>query len=495
MELQFDKKEYPCLRTALSQTQYQEQTQEVRLPDGWPDAESVLGAWGQCVMRGKQWNGDTATVSGGVMGWILYAPADGSEPRSLEVWLPVQMKWDVPPGSREGYLRCAWLLRSIDARMLSARKLMVRATPGIQVEALEPYVAAAYEPKTMPEGVELLRNSYPMTVPAEAGEKAFTIDEELQTPEGMHEILSCQITPTVREKQVLGNKAVLRGDGQLHMLYRDADGQLHTWDPSVEFSQYSELDRDYDKEAELTANVAVSGLETSMTEGRFALKCGMVAQYTVWDRIMPEIVEDAYSPRQEVTPQMEGMQIPALLDRTRETVTMEGAMTLQPGKIVDVTAFQDFPVMRKAGDLAEMELNGTFHVLYEDEEGKLRSSQLRGSGVWELPVSAMAGVSGEILKMGAPMVSQNGDQLCLRQEMDCEMATASREDLPMVTGLELGLPKPLDPKRPSLILRRAYGDSLWELAKDCGSTVSAIRQANGLEEEVPMGQMLLIPVS
>jgi hypothetical protein len=209
---------------------------------------------------------------------------------------------------------------------------------------------------------------------------------------------------------------------------------------------------------------------------------------------MPEIVEDAYSPRQEVNPKMEGLQIPALLDRTREMVSMEGAMNLQPGRIVDVTASQEFPVMRKAGDLAEMELSGTFHILYEDEEGKLRSSQLRGSGVWELPVSATAGVSGEMLQMSDPVVSQNGDQLCIRRDVDCAMSAASREDMPMVTGLELGLPKALDPKRPSLILRRAGSDNLWDLAKDCGSTVSAIRQANGIEEAVA-GQMLLIPVS
>lgn len=224
------------------------------------------------------------------------------------------------------------------------------------------------------------------------------------------------------------------------------------------------------------------------------LKCGFVAQYMVWDRIMLEIVEDAYSPRREVEPKMEGVQLPALLDRTRETVSMEGAMNLQPEKIVDVTACQEFPVMRKAGDLAEMELHGTFHVLYADEEGNLRSAQLRGSGIWELPVNAAAGVTGEMLQMSDLAITQNGDQLCLSREVACEMSTMSREEMPLVTALELGQPKPMDPKRPSLILRRAQDDSLWELAKGCGSTVSAIRQANGLDDQAVAGQMLLIPV-
>ncbi len=40
-----------------------------------------------------------------------------------------------------------------------------------------------------------------------------------------------------------------------------------------------------------------------------------------------------------------------------------------------------------------------------------------------------------------------------------------------------------DPARPSLILRRTGEGGLWELAKACGSTVEAIRSANGLEAE------------
>ena len=49
-------------------------------------------------------------------------------------------------------------------------------------------------------------------------------------------------------------------------------------------------------------------------------------------------------------------------------------------------------------------------------------------------------------------------------------------------------------QRPSLILRRAGEEGLWELAKKTGSTVAAIRSANKLQEEPKPGQLLLIPV-
>ena len=64
----------------------------------------------------------------------------------------------------------------------------------------------------------------------------------------------------------------------------------------------------------------------------------------------------------------------------------------------------------------------------------------------------------------------------------------------MVTGVEMGEQIKPDPNRPSLILRRAGSQLLWEIAKETGSTVEAIRTANGLKEEPAAGQMLLIPV-
>ena len=65
----------------------------------------------------------------------------------------------------------------------------------------------------------------------------------------------------------------------------------------------------------------------------------------------------------------------------------------------------------------------------------------------------------------------------------------------MITGLELGEIRELDPQRPSLILCRRGKRGLWEVAKGSGSSIEAIRAANGLDEDPDETQMLLIPVS
>ena len=493
MELQFEKKPCAFLGRKIWEVQNLEQTQEVRLPEGMPDIGSVLCCWGQCIMRGKEWRGDGMSVSGGVMAWVMYAPADGTEPKCLEVWLPVQGKWSFPDSRREGSIRACWLLRGVDGRTLSARKLMVRANVGILGEALEPMETEISVPGEVPDDVQLLRRTYPMQLPKEAGEKTFLMDEMLTMPQNVtpERIISCRLTPHITERKVLGGKVVFRGEGRFHMVCRGVDGQLFSCDFEVPFSQFSDLDRDYDKEATTSVMMAVSSLEPELQEGALRLKCGLVAQYVIFDREMIELVEDAYSPGREVDVQKSELQLPAVLDHRWETVRSDTAMETQNARIVDAAVYPEHPMLRRAGDLTEGEMNGTVQMLYYDDSGALKSDAVRWSEIWEQPADEGAAVLARMTEVSEPIISSGSVGI----NMDVETLTMAQQGVPMVTALGLGEMVRPDSGRPSLVLRRAGDDSLWELAKNTGSTVDAIRKANGLTDEPLDDRLLLIPVS
>ena len=76
MELPFEKTESRFWQQKLYTPVVKEETQEYKLPDTLPDAGRVISAWGQAVLRGKEWRGDHISLSGGGMVWILYAPED-----------------------------------------------------------------------------------------------------------------------------------------------------------------------------------------------------------------------------------------------------------------------------------------------------------------------------------------------------------------------------------------------------------------------------------
>lgn len=486
MELQFVGKPIHCLNRVVWDVQDLEQTQEVRLPEDMPDIGSIVCAWGQCVLRGKEWNTDRIGVSGGVMAWVMYIPADGSEPQCVEAWLPMQGKCTMPESKMEGSIRARWLLCGVDGRMLSARKMLVRANAQVLVEAMAPGQTEVFTPGELPEDVQLLKKTYWMQLPKEAGEKTFFLEEELQMAD-MEKPISICVTPVVKEQPVVGGKAVFRGDSRVHITYKGMDGMLHSIDKEVPFSQFSDLDRDYDKEATLCVIPEVSNVEMEAVEGALQVKAGLVMQYMVYDREQVDVYEDAYSNLRRVDCHKQAVQLPMELDRMQQRLEI-GVQVPTVGQIVDVSIYPRHCAVHRALQLHELENCGSVQVVYYDESGRLCADVERYSTIWEIPGECR--VIGMLKDTEQPQADQNSVHAFLTLEA---IATAE-EATPMLAGMEMGEISRPDPARPSLILRRAGESGLWQIAKESGSTMEAITKANGLVGEPSADQMLLIPV-
>jgi len=223
LELQFNKVVLPYLKQIVSEVQDQEQTQELRLPDTMPDIARVLCSRGQILIRNKQWHNDAVSVGGGVMVWVLYQPEDDSGVKWVETWIPFQMRWEIPETKRDGSICVRPLLRSVDARNTSARKLFVRACVSLQSSVGAPDDTEIYTPSELPDDIQLLQKSYSFVLPTEAGEKAFVLDDSISLPAELpqpEKVISYCVQPVILEKKVLTDKLVFRGTANLHMLYR-----------------------------------------------------------------------------------------------------------------------------------------------------------------------------------------------------------------------------------------------------------------------------------
>ena len=143
-----DTKQYiHYLSAPVQEVQDMEQTQELRISDGMPDIGRILASWGQALLRGKQWESDGVSLSAGAMVWVLYEPEEGGQPQIVESWIPMQLQWDLPEETPEGELLAQVLLRFVDARCLSARKLSIRAGICAMMQALTPAQAELWQPE------------------------------------------------------------------------------------------------------------------------------------------------------------------------------------------------------------------------------------------------------------------------------------------------------------------------------------------------------------
>lgn len=497
MEIKFEQTGCRCLRRLVSQVQQREQTQEVRLPEAMPDIGRVLGCWGQLLVRGKEWSSGTMTVSGGIMAWALYAPEDGSEPRSLETWIPFQMKWELPQTERDGFICVMPRLRSIDARSTSARKLMVRANISLLGQAMIVMEEQLYRPAQMPEDVQLLTHVYPMELPVESGEKLFRLEEEMVLPgtyPPIDKLLRYEMLLQVTEQKVMASRLVFKGKGTLRLMYC-SEGKVYSWEGELPFSQFADLDRDYGDGADARVLPVVTNLEMDAAEGRIMVKCAAAAQFIIFDRVMAEMTEDAYSPMRRVRCHNEQIHLPARLDQRTEQMQLTRTMTAQASKIVDAAWLPDHPQRVQSGDTAALRLTGMVQVLYYDAADELQCSSVRYEQDQTLAADANAQVEAMLLEDGGVQALINGDEISLSAGCWLDTAVYAGEPLTMVSALEMEETAQPDPGRPSVILCRYDCASLWDMAKENGSTVEAIRKANQLQNEPAQGQVLLIPVS
>ena len=497
MEANFERKAIPCLRTVLQQVQNGEQTMEIKLPEGMPDVGQVLTAWGQPILRGKEWREDQVQFSGGMMVWVLYAPEDGGEAQCVQGWIPFQMRWELPENTPEGTLRLRCLTRFADARSTSPRKILVRAGMAAMAEAVAPWELVAAVSKERSEQVALLENTYPVRLLKEAGEKSFQLEETLYMPDSapkIGQLITWRLCPRIMDQRILSDKAVFRGNGNLYVLYRSEGGQLHSWEFEVPFSQYAELRGEYGGDARMDTALMPTALELELREnGNLELRGGMTAQYQISDKEPLTLVEDAYSPGWELSVTQENLTPPVVLENRRENLYGEQTISAAANLTADVLFLPDFPRQRRTGNGVELEYPGQFQVLYYGEDGQLHGAAARWEGKQTIPADENSRIMA--LPMGpiAQAVVGNG-RIQTKTELPVEVTATAQPTIPMVTGVELRQQKQKDPNRPSLILRRAGEDRLWDIAKASGSTMEAIRQVNSLSGEPAPDQMLLIPV-
>ena len=498
MELEFQKTSCKCLSRVLCEVRSLEQAQEIRLSDGMPDIGRVLCGWGQVLQRSKEWNGDTVSLTAGMQVRVLYAPEDGTAARWVEGWIPFQLSWDLPESTQEGSLQIRCLTRFVDARSVSARKIMVRAGISAMAEAWTPGEGQIYSPQSEVNGLELKKVRYPLRLPKEAGEKAFTLEEDLTVPGSQPELQKLvyyTLEPEIQEQRVLGDKSVFKGVARLHLMYQAPEGSFHCFDQALPFSQYAELEESRSSDAQLRVTMGITSLELEkQDETHLHLRCSVTASYLVEDLEVLELIQDAYSPGRDLQVQMDSLNLGAVLDTRRETVPVEQSIPGEGDNAIDVCFFPDFPRQRTLENGVGEELTGMLQVLYMGSDGTLQAAISRWEDRLTLPADGSCLVTAEVLQPSEPQILMGGGDMKVRTELPLQLTVTGAQGIPMVTGLELGEEQEPDENRPSLLLRRAGTADLWELAKRSGSTVAAIRAVNHLMEDPEPGQMLLIPI-
>jgi hypothetical protein len=389
---------------------------------------------------------------------------------------------------------------NLDARTVSTRKILARANVGMMVRGMIPEKVEVYTPGELPADIQVLERSFPMKIPKEAGEKVFLLDEELSLPSSVpaiQKILRYSVHPDLIDRKVMADKVVFRGVALVHILYATEEGKLESVDLELPFSQYQDLDYTYEQNADAQVCVAMTSLELDRAEPDCVyVKAGMVGQYVVYDTPVITIAEDAYSIARDVRVHTDLLDLPAVLDTQVETIRASSEMEAKGlSRVVDMAFMMGSPMADRAEDGMEIQILGRFLVLYYNEEGALDTASERWKGSKKVSMDPEGLLDPWAWVTGKIHATPGIDNANARSDIHMTVVTTGTRGLGMITGLTAEEAARPDPNRPSLILRRAGDEDLWQIAKQCNSTVDAIKSANGLQTEPEAGRFLLIPIA
>ena len=480
MELQFNKKEIACMQQIISQQREQELSQEIRLPDGFPDIGSVIGSWGQLIIRGKEWRDDSVGVSGGVNVWFLYRTEPGDEYKVVESWIPFSTKYNMDMPGKDGTIITLGHINFVDTRSTSPRKVFLRTGITVSIRAFISGNFKITEAKDVPEHLQIKTTPCNFRIPSETGEKLYALEEPLPLPEDLpcvNKVLFYDLHSEIAEMKVIGSRLVFRGIAHLRLVYMSDDEKVYSYVFDIPFSQHTELDHTYEEGADASVYPIVTNLEIEQAEGGMTrMKADITGQYIIYNCETLEVIDDAYSTQYDCEIHAEKINI--------YTSDNESSIKIEAKQNADINADRVVACSFSVYEPTDSYVHGRFYVLYYDKMGQLQSAYLK----WEsdpvslekpivIDVSHVRGLSQDPLSMSANVIFENKGSSTNSMDMICSVNLIDTERTKV---------------KPTVVLLRNNNDDLWDIAKQCSSTVDEIRKANRSSDD--LNGIILVPV-
>lgn len=485
----------PVAHTMFSQ----EETLESIVPDAFPDVARVVSASGRAFLKDKELGEGVLRLTGTAKVTVLYIPEGEELPRALEIAIPFQYQRDDPKFHAGCPVLADVQAASADAHTINPRKLLARVNVAVW--------AAAYDRERRElsadlmvgkgEGLQKLIAPRKCCVIPDVLEKGFAFSDVLRPPASrpeLEELLLYRAELGTADAKFIGKKLVLKGDVQLSVVYRSGEGVCQTRF-ELPYSQILDIGELPD-EAEPEVAVALKNVDCRAREGELEVALEMLAQAAVWERRSVSLISDAYCVGQPIDVERAPVRLCTMAERSarRELGRKLCESGIPAKQVLDCGAAVSSLTAAPAEGGISYTAQVNASILYLSEDDALCSVEVDIPVTCRVDVPSGCECACRCRPVGECTAVPVTGGLEVRFEAEFTWNVTREEQSACVTGVKPGEVRDTGP-RPSVVIRRVErGETLWDIAKSCGSTVDDIRCANTLPgEEAAAGALLLIP--
>lgn len=479
------------------------------LPDYLPNIFKLLKTTITPQIQSQKAAGNKLFLDGVATIRVLYLPEESKNVCCIEQKMPFSKTVDLVSDCRDPMIHTSARCYFVNARAVNSRRLDIRGGISCKVRVIDQKMLPAVV--SADSGVQLHTQSVSCCTERRHASKQFSVTEELALGHGkppFQSILYQRCTAVPTDCRLIANKAVCKGDLLYHILYRPEgeNAAPEVMEYSIPVSQIIDvpgIDDDFSCDVRFTpVGISCEAKADESGDNRI-LFCEFTVNLTcIGDKNQEFLLsDDVYAVGHEVAP----ISSPVNLQTHRKTLDQSSVFTQQLESESEISSVSDvFCTLNEYNFRSEggsLLLSGMMEasVLCFDPDGVpflIDKTLPVEIALEELPaeIDYTLYPSVDILSCGYTITSPH--QIELRAELKILGALYQSSSQTVLTGLTLS--DEAAAAQPSCALRLYFadaGEDIWEIAKRCRTSMNAILEENGLENEILAEKtMLLIPM-
>lgn len=475
------------------------------VPDSKPDILNTICTSGVVSIYKKEAQDEKVRMDGAINTYIMYMP-DGTDDtvRGLNTSIDFSENINVQ-NCKEGMNVISDVkVKSIEGKVLNGRKVGIKATLEINLKIyLNEEVEVINEIQNESD-IQILKEDLRVNSLIGQGETKIYAKDNIQIDnmDNLAEILKTEVNLVDRDIKISYNKVLTKSEAEIKIMYLTEDNRINTVNYKIPVVGFIDI-QNVTEENVCDVNYEIKNIiikPNSQDEHSIYVEIEIEVMCYVYEEKQINLIQDMYSPIESLN--FEKKQILAMTDKQnvtdikqiREKINLKDIEGLN---LIDVDVIPTLINENKINSkiLYEAELNLKFIFINSKMQINIKDAKIP----FECTVDNLQ--NGETLNTDNCMevkskdfIIQDGGDINCNIDVQTNTNMYRTANINMIDSIEeRGEREEQDYSIVIYIVKK--GDTLWNIAKEFGSTVDGIARVNGIEnrDQIYPGQKLYIP--
>ena len=475
------------------------------VPDSKPDILNTISTSGVVSIYKKEVQSEKVRLDGTVNAYIMYIP-DGEEDtaRGLNTSVDFSENLNVP-NCQEGMNAISDVkIKSIEAKVINGRKIGIKATLEVNLKIYSNDNVEIINEIQNEDEIQMLKEDLKLNSLVGTGSTKIYAKDNIQIDnmDNLAEILQAQICLVDKDIKISYNKVLTKAEAEIKIMYLTEDNRINVVTYKIPVVGFIDI-ADVSEENICDVNYEIKNIiikPNTQDEHSIYVEIEIEVTCCAYEEKQINLIQDIYSTTQNLN--FEKKQITTMTSKQNitEVKQIREKINLNDIEGLNLLDVESIPIIINENKINtkimyEAELNMKF--IFENSRKQINVKDVKIP--FEYTIENIQ--NGEMLNTNCNMeiksqdfIIQDGGDISCNVDVQADTSMYRTANLNMIDSIqEEGEREEQDYSLVIYIVKK--GDTLWNIAKEFGSTVDGIARTNGIEDQnkIYPGQKLYIP--